>query len=210
MATLLLLLIFALIVGNCAAPLNFTSFEALILPQWLDNFHCSSAATCFNSFAGNNEASVYGVSDAIFALYTVNQLDYRGIDASAWAAAVNQFQNKSGFVELQALELLNGNQPWHASAYALAALQLIDQKAEYPAQFAIDVADNSQKWVPTFLPLLSPSAKVRRPARAHSRSQIIWRQVQSSSQEISAYTASLLLQPDAVRNSTHVRLMFKW
>ena len=181
-----------------AQPFNFTHFEAVLLPQWLALFRAGAAPGAYAFLSANASASgptLYGAADVAHVLATTGALGaLPAADRAAWAAQINAFQDPaSGFFRLQPWEQA-GLQPWHAGAYATAALVLLGAQPAHPLAWAVAVAEGGlPAWRAEFDGLLNATAPT---------CPSIW----CMGHRVAAYPAALLMTRGAQRDSA----FFEW
>jgi hypothetical protein len=167
-----------------APPYRFALFENVLLPRWVGLFSVTPHGPGQYSFFRNGSAATtYGSADVAHVLATVNQLNLSESDAVAWASELNSFQDaRTGFFSVAPLENA-GFQPWHAAAYAPAALSLLGRTSAHAPQWAVDIAaGGAALWNQTFFPLLNESLPPPGPTN-------IW----NAGHKIAAVPAALLL-----------------
>ena len=177
---------------------DFTHFESVLLPQWLDLFRAGPSPGSF-SFLSSNASSVgptlYGSADVAHVLATTNLLhNLSSTDRAAWAAQINSFQiQDSGFFALKPWEQA-GLQPWHSAAYATAALVLLGAQPAWPLHWAVSVAEGGPAaWQAEFAGLLNVTTPT---------CSSIW----CMGHKIAAFPAALLMTRGPARD----REFFEW
>jgi hypothetical protein len=175
---------FAPTLASSGPPYHFATFETVLLPQWLALFAVPpSSAGRFSYFRNGSAPTVYGSADVAHVLATVNQLNLSGPAADSWASELNAFQDAAtGFFRVAPLESA-GFQPWHAAAYAPAALALIGRASAHAPRWALDIVQGGESvWNATFFPLLNESLPPPGPTN-------VW----NAGHKIAAVPAALLL-----------------
>lgn len=139
------------------APVDFTHFENVLLPQWVARFAVSPAPGnySYDTLHQNAGATVYGSADVAHILAIANQLNATSTQAAEWASVLNSFSNSSGFFNAQPWETPCGFVPWHSSAYAIAALTLLGHQPTNAPAWAVDIAADPALWNSTFVSLLN-------------------------------------------------------
>jgi hypothetical protein len=143
-----------------AQPFDFTRFEISLLPQWLRLFRAGAAPGAFSFLSANASTAgptLYGAADVAHVLATTNALgNLSAADRAAWAAQINAFQSPAtGFFAVAPWEQA-GLQPWHAAAYATAALVLLGAQPAAPLAWAVSVAEGGPSaWAAEFDGLLN-------------------------------------------------------
>lgn len=193
-------LLFALLfsAGRPCSAFDFTHFETALLPQWVSLFRAGSTPGAFSFLSSNASASgptLYGAADVAHALATTGLLaSLSAADREAWAAQINSFQDPStGFYRLQPWEQA-GLQPWHAGAYATAALVLLGAQPAHPLAWAVSVAEGGPAaWAAEFDGLLNATTPT---------CPSIW----CMGHKIAAFPAALLMTRGASRDAA----FFSW
>jgi hypothetical protein len=143
-----------------AQTFSFTHFESALLPQWLDLFRAGATPGAYSFLSSNASAAgptLYGAADVAHVLATTGALgSLPAPERAAWAAQINAFQAPAtGFFALQPWEQA-GLQPWHAAAYATAALVLLGAQPAAPLAWAVAVAEGGPPaWRAEFSGLLN-------------------------------------------------------
>ena len=154
--------LFAALFSYCAAhaqPFDFTHFETSLLPQWLRLFRAGATPGAYSFLSANASAgpTLYGSADVAHVLATTNTLgNLSAADRAVWAAQINSFQSPAtGFFAVAPWEQA-GLQPWHAAAYATAALALLGAQPAAPLAWAVSVAvGGPAAWAAEFQGLLN-------------------------------------------------------
>lgn len=181
-----------------AVVYDFTHFEAVLLPQWLSLFRAGATPGAFSFLSANASASgptLYGSADAAHVLATTGLLaNLSAAERSAWAAQINTFQDPAtGFYRLQPWEQA-GLQPWHAGAYATAALVLLGAQPARPLAWAVSVAEGGPAaWAAEFDGLLNATTPT---------CPSIW----CMGHKVAAFPAALLMTRGASRDAA----FFSW
>lgn len=107
---------------------DFRKFEMELFPKWQEQFRINSNIGGY-SWKSHGKLSVYGSADMIFLNFILNKLQLSDLQKQLWADQINSFQKKnSGWYRKN-----YGKHHFkeHTTAYAVAALTLIDQKPRY-------------------------------------------------------------------------------
>ncbi|HPI77221.1 MAG TPA: hypothetical protein PLK80_10860 [bacterium] len=103
------------------------------LPEYINRFKSGDSPGSYSYLPGAPKADLYGSSDMIYLLYSLNMLELSDADKRQWARQIRKFQNaKTGWFGGNAT--LHGKE--HALAYAIGALKLLGARPEYPLTFA--------------------------------------------------------------------------
>ena len=180
-----------------ASAFDFTRFEAELLPRWIESYRAGPAPGAFSFLPANASSAptLYGSADVAHVVATTGRAANLSVaEKRAWAATINSFQDpRTGLFTIQPWETA-GFQPWHAAAYATAALVLLDARPAAPLTWAIDIAQGGEGvWRSTFLPLLNATAP---------SCNSIW----CMGHEIASYPAALLM----TRGRTRDAAFFAW
>ncbi len=122
---------------------DFSDWEDNTFPQWVQNFKSGQGIGEY-SYKKGGPTSFYGTTDTLISLYILNQLDLTEEEKDQWAATINQFQNpKTGWYNKK----YTLHYKEHRTAYAVAALRLIDRKPAHPLTAIHKIAKGSEnKW----------------------------------------------------------------
>lgn len=125
---------------------DFTFFEEEMFPEWIKRFE-SGEKTGDYGYEIDGPTSLYGTTDMLISKYDINQLHLTEDEKDEWAAIINQFQNpKTGWFEKK----YTMHYKEHTTAYAVAALTLIDRKPLYPLKWKEDILKSKKamkKWI---------------------------------------------------------------
>ena len=115
---------------------DFRTFERELLPKWMEQFKSNEGLGEF-SFEIGGPTSLYGTTDMLISSFILDDLLLSENQRDKWAKVINQFQNpKTGWYSKKyALHHFKE----HTSAYAVAALFLIDRQPKYPFSWKYDI-----------------------------------------------------------------------
>jgi len=144
---------------------DFTYFEQVTLPAWVKSFQLTdNGNTGLYSFepellGKERKVNLYGTTDILYALKITGRLNLTEEEASSWANTILSFQNKTtGLFKPEWYEDICGLQPYHATAYATAALKLLNKPLKSsPWAEEIAALNSSVLWNSTFFPYLFPT-----------------------------------------------------
>jgi hypothetical protein len=165
---------------------NFTLFETQHFDRWMSQFRCAGTNEddgCFSYLPGGEAATVYGLSDYVLSMATVGRLST--VSPSLLRRIGDRLRDMqdpvTGEFAPSLAEYPAGYPPWHASAFALSALRLLNMAPLWPPSWAQDLAasNNESRWEAAFGPQLT----------SHLFPTGIW----TSSHFIAAVPAALLL-----------------
>lgn len=108
---------------------DFTPLQDEIFPRWARQFKSGDGPGEY-SYARGGPTSLYGTTDILIGKYITGELDGLGEDEKdAWAATINQFQDPGTgkYVKTYTMHFWE-----HTTAYAVAALRLIDRRPTHP------------------------------------------------------------------------------
>ena len=117
-------------------PWDLRPFVAWIVDEYEPSLRAGSAAGAYASQPGGDHPELYGVADTACVLHTLDRLRPSEEERRQWAAAFAEFQDRASghYVErgpATHVEL-------HATAFAVAAMELLDLEPEHPLWFADD------------------------------------------------------------------------
>ncbi len=108
---------------------NLDGFEK-VLPEYMAKFKSGLGVGDYSYRPGSKKTDLYGTTDMVYLLYTMNMMDtLTAAQKEEWAATIQKFQNPKtglfgGNVTLHGAE--------HAAAYAVGALRILGAKPLYP------------------------------------------------------------------------------
>ena len=126
-----------------AAPGKPTVFDLREFVQWIVNefepsVRLPGGAGQYARSPGETVTELYGVADMACILYTLGALRPTEPERGEWAAAFQAFQNPdSGWF----LEKSHTHVPLHNTAFALAAMQLLDLTPRHPLKMGEEYSD---------------------------------------------------------------------
>jgi hypothetical protein len=118
--------------SHAAEPYNIDPFLNS-LPKWIEQFKASDKTGGYSSLPGKKKPDVYGTSDILYILYTLDKLDLTPQQQSEWSETIRSFQNpKTGWF----INTANLHSKEHATAFAVGALKLLGANPTHPLSFA--------------------------------------------------------------------------
>ena len=134
---------------------DFRPFEEM-LPRFVELFRVGDGPGQYCYDPSRKEVSVYGSSDMVHLLFTVNSLNVSEDDAHAWSTVINSFQNTTGIYTPYAYEGVCGFVPWHTTGFAAAAVSLLGRAPMYRPEWSEALAAAGPgKWTAALTPLLN-------------------------------------------------------
>ncbi|NIM89944.1 MAG: hypothetical protein GTO17_03245 [Candidatus Aminicenantes bacterium] len=125
---------------------DFTKFENELFPKWIEQFRSGNGIGEY-SFTKRGPTSFYGTTDVLISLYNTGKLDLTEEEKDQWAKVINQFQDpKTGWYK----RTFTMHYKEHTTAYAIAALYLIDRKPAYPLNWKDKILKSKramEKWI---------------------------------------------------------------
>lgn len=112
-------------------PYNIDSFIATV-PDWVAHLKVGDRPGAYSYMPGRKRPDLYGSTDIVYLLYTLDMLDLTDEQRKSWAGIIRKFQNKKSgwFIDYSTLHSKE-----HATAYAVGALKLLGFKPKYPLSF---------------------------------------------------------------------------
>jgi hypothetical protein len=104
---------------------DFTRFEEEFYPEWEARFRIGGGAGDF-SYAPAGKPCLYGTADILLCRAVMNRLELTEKQKDEWAGTINSFQNSSTGWYRKVYTYNHFRE--HTTAYAVAALHLIDRK----------------------------------------------------------------------------------
>ena len=133
---------------------DFTAFERQLFPRWRAQFKSGPGIGDYSYFPGH-PTSVYGSTDTLMSLFVLGQLNLTEAEKDDWAATINLFQDAaSGLYLAQSFEphsgppVLHEHDHEHTTAFALAALTLIDRRPAHALTLMLELQANESAWLP--------------------------------------------------------------
>ncbi len=110
---------------------DFTHLQETLYPEWVEQFRSGPGIGDF-SYAIDGPTSLYGTTDVLFCRAIMNDLQLTDQEKDDWAGCINQFQKRDTGWYKKRYTYTHSKQ--HTTAYAVAALHLIDRKPahEFP------------------------------------------------------------------------------
>ena len=125
---------------------DFTTFERKLFTPWMEQFKSGEGIGEF-SWERGGPTSLYGTTDMLISIFILNDLMLFNHQADEWATIINQFQDpKTGWYKKS--YTLHFRE--HTSAYAVAALHLIDRFPKYPFSWKYNILKSQkaqEKWI---------------------------------------------------------------
>jgi hypothetical protein len=129
--------------------MDLREFVHWILSEYEPSIRLAGGAGMYPRQPGQTSPALYGVSDMACTLYTIGALHPSAKERAEWADAFELFQNPNTgwFLEKEPKTL----SPQHNTAFALAAMQLLDLNPLYPVKADAQYSDiraylNSLNW----------------------------------------------------------------
>lgn len=125
------------------APYDFTFFENEIFPKWLRLLQTKDKTGEYGRKFGKS-TNLYGTTDVLISRYIVNQLNINSEEKKLWADVINRYQDPTtGWY--RAIFPLHYKE--HTTAYAVAALHLIQETPQYSLKFLDPILHSEQSMV---------------------------------------------------------------
>ncbi len=122
---------------------DFTSFQNHIFSGWSEQFR-SGPGTGEYSWAVNGPTSLYGTTDLVFCKAIMGDLDLTENEKDEWAAVINRFQYPDTGWYWKTYT--NTHYREHYTAYAVAALHLLERKPAHPMKWAEEILKSPKHW----------------------------------------------------------------
>ncbi len=121
-----------------AGPFDLREFVHWITAELEPSVRLEGGAGQYARSPGDKSSELYGVADMACILYTIGALHPTAKERDEWAAAFQTFQNPAtGWL----VEKSRTHDPLHNTAFALAAMQLLDLTPQYPVKMGAAYAD---------------------------------------------------------------------
>jgi hypothetical protein len=119
-----------------------------MLKEWVSQFKANNAdGPGAYSYLPNGPLCSYGTTDMLISLFITDQLSLTEKEKDEWAEKINSFQNpKTGWYK----KVYTLHFKEHTTAYAIAALNLIDRKPKYPLFWKYEILKDKksmEKWI---------------------------------------------------------------
>ena len=128
------------------APLyDFRRFQEELFPEWIRQFE-SGPVTGEYSFKIGGPTDSYGTTDMLISRWIIGELELSDPRKDEWASVINRFQRPDGWYR----KTYTFHHREHTTAYAVAALTLIDRKPALPFAWAVPIlADRAsmERWI---------------------------------------------------------------
>ncbi len=125
---------------------DFRKFERELFDKWMQQFKSGDGLGDF-SWKKGGPTSLYGSTDILISIFILDDLLLSDSQRDQWANTINQFQNiKTGWYE----KSFTFHYREHTTAYAVAALHLIDRKPKYPLSWKNNILKSKiaqEKWI---------------------------------------------------------------
>ena len=122
---------------------DFTRFEEKFFPEWIEQFKSGESLGQY-SWKKGGPTSLYGTTDMLISKYIINNLSLTEEQKDNWAGFINQFQDpeKGWYRKDYTLHYKE-----HTTAYAIAALYLIDRSPIHRLyEIHKDILPNRKTW----------------------------------------------------------------
>ena len=125
-------------VASSGKVYDLRDFVRWILDMYEPSVRLAGGAGRYARSPGQTGTELYGVSDMACILYTLNALKCSAPERAEWAAAFQEFQNPdTGWL----IEKKKTHDPLHNTAFALAAMQLLDLTPKFPVRLGAEFSD---------------------------------------------------------------------
>ncbi|HSV98289.1 MAG TPA: hypothetical protein VLM75_15300 [Spirochaetota bacterium] len=124
---------------------DFTRFQLDIFPDWERQFRSGGVAGEYSYKIGGPTDS-YGSTDMLISRYIIGDLDLTEKQKDEWASVINRFQRPDGWYA----RTYTFHHREHTTAYAVAALRLIDRRPSWPLAWSSKIlADRAsmERWI---------------------------------------------------------------
>ncbi|MBN1534332.1 MAG: hypothetical protein JXA20_16790 [Spirochaetes bacterium] len=125
---------------------DFTLFQERIFPRWIKQF-ASGPGPGEYSFKIGGPTCSYGTTDMLISRYIMDELDLSEEEKDRWAGVINSFQDP---VTGNYRKTYTMHHREHTTAYAMAALHLIDRRPAYPMAWKERICGSErsmEKWL---------------------------------------------------------------
>ncbi len=130
-----------------AKQFDFTRHQEELYPEWEKKFKSGPSIGDY-SYAMDGPTSLYGTTDILFCRATMNDLELSEEEKNSWALSINQFQKpETGWYKKK---YTYNHSKQHTTAYAVAALHLIDRKPVYDFPWKKELLaseKNMNRWI---------------------------------------------------------------
>ncbi|HVS51322.1 MAG TPA: hypothetical protein VHD62_03110 [Opitutaceae bacterium] len=117
--------------GAAPAPFDLRDFERWIVEEFEPSVRLPGGAGQYARSPGQTTAELYGVADMACIFYALGRLRPTEPERAQWAAAFQQFQKPdTGWL----VEKSPTHDPLHNTAFALAAMELLDLRPQHPVK----------------------------------------------------------------------------
>jgi len=124
--------------GGAPRTFDLREFTHWIVKDFEPTVKMPGGAGHYARSPGDTVTELYGVADMACILYTLNELMPAEKERAEWAAAFQAFQNPdTGWL----IERSPTHAALHNTAFALAAMQLLDLSPQYPVKMGPEYAD---------------------------------------------------------------------
>lgn len=118
---------------------DFTRFQSEIYPEWEQLYRCGQGPGEF-SFERGGPTSLYGTTDMLISRATMGILTEEPGNRAEWAQTINRFQDPATGWYRKTYTRTHPKE--HTTAYALAALTLIDQRPAHQISWTQELLAN--------------------------------------------------------------------
>lgn len=130
-----------------AKVFDFRKHQEEIYPEWVKQFKSGEGIGDY-SYAIGGPTSLYGTTDVLFCRAIMNVLDLTGEEKDSWAKSINQFQKPENGWYKKKYTWNHSKQ--HTTAYAVAALHLIDRRPAFDFAWKENLLANEKnmnRWI---------------------------------------------------------------
>jgi len=125
---------------------DFRRFQEEFFRPWVEQFRSGDGPGEY-SFKKNGPTSTYGTTDMLISRYIVGDLDLSETEKDGWAAVINRFQcPETGWYRKR----YTFHNREHTTAYAVAALYLINRRSAHPFHWAAHILESRsamERWI---------------------------------------------------------------
>ena len=132
---------------NEKGPFDFSRFQEEFFPEWVELFRSGSGIGDY-SYKKGGPTSLYGTTDMLISRCTLGELDLSEGERDEWATCINQFQKPDTGWYRKTYTYTHYRE--HTTAYAVAALHLINRRPAYPMGWRDAILSSTEameKWI---------------------------------------------------------------
>ena len=125
---------------------DFRYFQEKLYPRWERQFISGSEPGAF-SYKIGGPTSCYGSTDMLISRYIINDLDLTEAEKNSWGEVINRFHDPATGWYKKSYTMHHRE---HTTAYAVAALQLIDRVPAHPMNWKEPILTSEaamEKWI---------------------------------------------------------------